>query len=105
MRSAEDSTFYLGKHKLNDLNEKDYVTSGVSHFIIHPNWNAFDERYNGDLAIALLYRTIKFSNNIIPLCLPPQSNDHEDIVSEAGLVAGKFINKSFIDQIAHLKIL
>ncbi|XP_070492030.1 serine protease gd-like, partial [Chironomus tepperi] len=87
-KSPEDSTFYLGKYKLNDLNEQDYVTAGVKEFIIHPSWNSLEEPYIGDIAIAVIYRTIKFTNNIIPLCLSPQKNNHEDIVDKTGLVAG-----------------
>ena len=92
IKTAESSTFYLGKYKLKDLDEKEYVSAGVKQFIIHPDWNSFEERYNGDLAIALLYRTIKFTNDIIPLCMPPQKNNHEDIVHKTGLVAGKICN-------------
>ena len=104
-KSAESSTFYLGKYKLKDLDEKEYVSAGVRQFIIHPNWNPFEERYTGDLAIALLYRTIQFTNDIIPLCMPPQRNNHEDIVHKAGLVAGEICNKFFTDRIYNLIIL
>ncbi|XP_070492244.1 serine protease gd-like [Chironomus tepperi] len=87
-KNPEDSTFYLGKYKINDLNEKDYVTAGVKEFKIHPSWNSLEESYTGDIAIAVIYRTIKFTNNIIPLCLPPQKNNHKDIVHKTGLIAG-----------------
>jgi len=93
IKSAEDSTFYLGKYKLKDLDEKEYINAGVRQFIIHPNWNSFEERYTGDLAIVLIYRTIKFTNNIIPLCMPPQKNNHEDLIDKPGLVAGKIHHK------------
>lgn len=97
MKSAEDSTFYLGKYKLKDLNEKEYVSAGVREFIIHPNWNSFDERYSADLAIAVIYRNVKFTNYIIPLCMPSQKNGHEDIVHKQGLVAGKLCRLYFIE--------
>ena len=88
IRSAEESTFYLGKYKLKDLDEKDYLNAGVRQFIIHPNWNPLEERYTGDISIAVIYRTIKFTNNIIPLCIWPQKNNHEDLVGKTGLIAG-----------------
>ncbi|XP_070492243.1 serine protease gd-like [Chironomus tepperi] len=88
VKSPEDSIFYLGKYKLNDLNEKDYVTAGVKQFIIHPSWDSFEERYIGDLAIVVIFKTIKFTNNIIPLCISSQRSSHEDIVDKSGLVAG-----------------
>ena len=77
------------------MNEKEYVSAGVREFIIHPSWNSFEQRYTGDLAIVLLYRTIKYTDDIIPLCMPPQRNNHEDIVNKQGLVAGKNFRLNF----------
>lgn len=95
-RSAYDSTFYLGKYHIKDLNERDYITSGVDYLIVHPDWDAFDERYKGDICIAVLSKSIRFTNSIIPLCIWPQSDNHEDLVDKAGLVAGTFYCCNFL---------
>jgi hypothetical protein len=48
VRKAEEASFYIGKYNLESLNgEKNYIVSGVSQFIIHPDWNAMnDDRYD-----------------------------------------------------------
>jgi len=75
------------------LGEKDFISAGVKQFIIHPSWNSIEEPYIGDLAIALIYKTINFTNNVIPLCMPPQKANHDDLIDKIGLVAGKIHHK------------
>lgn len=87
-RSTYDSSFYLGKYNIRDLNEKDYITSGVDDFILHPSWNPLDQHYEADLCVVLLTKVIKFNNNIIPLCIWPQTNSHADMIGQQGLIAG-----------------
>lgn len=88
-RKAEEASFYLGKHNLESLNgEKNYIVSGVSKFIIHSDWNFEDDRYDADIAIAVLYRTIPFSKFVKPICLWTQSSNHDDLVGKSGRVAG-----------------
>ncbi|KAG5681575.1 hypothetical protein PVAND_010994 [Polypedilum vanderplanki] len=88
IRKASDSTFYIGKYSLNALNEVGYIDSGVTSFHINPQWNPNDRRYDGDLAIAVLSRTVEFADNIRPICIWPQSNSHTDLVGKRGLIAG-----------------
>ena len=62
--------------------------SGVSKFVVHPSYNAFVESFDADIAIAVLHRTIQFSNFIKPICLWTQTSNYYDIISKQGVVAG-----------------
>lgn len=87
-RKADDATFYLGKHSLESLSEKNYLVSGVSQFIIHPEWNFADAQYDADIAIAVLFRTITFTKFVKPICLWTATTSYKDIVGRSGVVAG-----------------
>lgn len=89
VRKADEASFYIGKHNLESLNgEKHYIISGVSQFILHPDWNFRDDRYDADIAIAVLYRTIIFTKFVKPICLWSQSSNYDDLVGKYGRVAG-----------------
>jgi hypothetical protein len=88
--SADDSTYYVGKHKLYDLKESGYISSDVQQFIVHKNWNfSLEASYDSDIAIAVLVKKIIFSNTIRPICIWEESLGHSDLVDKKGLVAGK----------------
>lgn len=87
IKKAEEATFYVGKHNLESLNEeKNYILSGVSQFVIHPDWDYNDDRYDADIAIAILFRTIPFSKFIKPICLWTASTSYNDIIGRPGTV-------------------
>jgi spatzle-processing enzyme len=83
IRKAEEATFYFGKHNLESLSEKYYIISAVKQFIIHSDWNVNDDKYDADLAVAVLQRTIPFSKFVKPICLPTSS-----VALTSGIVAG-----------------
>src|SRR5690349_10870838 len=89
-RKAEEASFYIGKLNLEYLSgEKSYIVSSVKELVVHPDWDFNDDRYDADLAIAVLSRTISFTKFIKPICLP--SNDvtsYEDLIGSRGIVAG-----------------
>jgi Trypsin len=88
-REAGKSSFYMGQHYLESLSiDQNTVVSSVTQFIIHPDWNTDDERYDADIAIAVLTKTILFSNFIKPICLWTSSSDSSDLVGKTGIVAG-----------------
>ena len=87
-KKPEEATFYLGKYNLLSLAEENYVPSGVSQFIMHPNWNWNDKKYDGDIAIAVLVRTISFSKFVRPICLWTGSTSFLDLVGKKGKIAG-----------------
>jgi modular serine protease len=86
-----DVTCFMGKHKLGDLFEKHYVISGVERFILHPDWNPKEVRYNSDVSIAVLTKTIEFTKLVKPICLWHQNGDRIDLNRGPGLIAGEKI--------------
>ena len=84
----EEAFFHLGKHNLNALTGDFVVTSGVSQFFVHPYWNWNSKQYDGDIAIAVLIRTIFFNSFVRPICLWTRSNSFQDLVGRKGKVAG-----------------
>lgn len=88
-RQADEASFYIGKHNLESISgEKHYIVSGVSQLIIHPEWNYADDRYDADIAIAVLIRTIIFTRYVKPICLWKTTNDYQDLIGRSGVVAG-----------------
>lgn len=89
VRKAEDATFYIGKHNLEKFNgEQNYVVSGVSQFIIHPDWNYNDDRYDADITLAILIKVVDFNPFVKPICLWTLTQSYDDIDGEQGIVAG-----------------
>jgi secreted trypsin-like serine protease len=88
-RKVEHATFYIGKHNLDSLtSEKNFIAAGVEKFMIHPDWNYEDDRYDADLAMVVLTRSVEFSKFIQPICLWTNTNSNNDFIEKAGLVAG-----------------
>ena len=88
-KKPEEASFYLGKFNLDSLHgEKNYIMSGVTQFIIHPQWNSNDDRYDADIAVVVLVRTISFNKFIKPICLWTFSSSYEDLIGKKGIVAG-----------------
>ena len=89
IKKAEESLFYLGKYHLESKqNERDVIASGVSQLIVHPSFDAHADSYDGDIAIAVLLRTIEFTNFIIPICIWTETSSYNDVVGHNGFVAG-----------------
>lgn len=88
-KKAEEASFYMGKHNLESLSgEPNYIVSGVTQFIVHHDWNVNEDRYDADIAIAVLLRTISFSKFVKPICLWTATTAFDDIVGKKGVVAG-----------------
>lgn len=97
MLAADDSTYYMGKYELKNLNEHGFISSDVQKFIIHPRWNPRDGRYDADIAIAVLVKNIKFSDTIRPICIQDvQSAGHSDLVNKNGKIAGNHRRYNFM---------
>lgn len=60
--------------------------------IVHPSYDAHAESYDSDIAIAVLLRTIQFTNFIIPICMWTTTSSYNDIVGHKGFVAGNLNN-------------
>jgi secreted trypsin-like serine protease len=87
-KKAEEATFYLGKHNIDSLSEQYNVVSSVVQFIIHPDWDSNDDKYDADIAIAVLTRTISFNKFMIPICLWTSTSNANDLVGRTGVIAG-----------------
>ncbi len=60
----------LGAYNLTNIEEKGVVLRNVSNIIIHPDWNAFENSFDADIAILVLSETITFNYDIQPVCMP-----------------------------------
>jgi hypothetical protein len=78
----------VGRYDLKAPSEKGFIESIVETFIVHPDWNPNDERYDGDITLAIMTATIEFTELIRPLCIWPQTNSHDDLIGKNGLIAG-----------------
>lgn len=88
-RKASEATFFIGKHNLETFNsDRNHIISSVTQFIIHPQWKPEDDRYDADIAIAVLTRTVTFSKFIKPICLWTATTSYADLVGRKGIVAG-----------------
>lgn len=59
----------LGAYNLGG-NEEGVVKESVFEIRVHPDWNANSDRYDADIAILILNRSVSFTNYIQPACIP-----------------------------------
>lgn len=84
-----EAQFYIGKFYITSRNdEKNFIISSVSRFIVHPDWSSQSLSYDGDIAIVKLTRIIQFSDFIKPICLWTSTSNYHDAISQFGIVAG-----------------
>lgn len=86
-RKSDRSFFLLGKLKLL-VEDKNFVLTGVEQLEMHPDWDPNDERYDADLAVAILTRTIPVSKFIKPICLWAPTISYDDLIGVDGVIAG-----------------
>ena len=78
---------YLGMH--NRLKtESSKITRYVTQVIIHPNYMGRLTQWDFDIAIMKLQEPVTFTNEIGPICLPPQGMNFAKIGTK-GYVTGK----------------
>lgn len=88
-RHHDEALFYLGKHNVKTFgDERDFIISAASKFIIHPEWDPLSMSFDADIAVVILTRTIHFTNSIRPICLWSGTLNYYDIVDHYGLIAG-----------------
>lgn len=73
-RRAQDALFFIGRHNLDNWAEKGYIQSGAKELIVHPDWDVEDDKYDADIAIAVLVNEVTYSQYIKPICLWPADN-------------------------------
>ncbi|KAL7034191.1 hypothetical protein ACKWTF_007887 [Chironomus riparius] len=89
VKQPEQALIYLGKYFLHSQsNERDFLVSGVTKFIIHPDWSSVTESFDSDIAAVVLLRTIQFTNFIQPICIWSSTHSYSDMINQQGIVAG-----------------
>jgi hypothetical protein len=86
--------FHLGMFNIKDENELSLQKYQVIQFIVHPSWNFSNERYIGDIALAILSESVQFTKNVIPICIWPQSSTHDNLAGIYGFTAGYGITEN-----------
>lgn len=66
---ADELAILLGKYNLARV-ELDSNQIGVKEIRVHPDWRAFTDNYDADIAIVIMKKTVEFSQYIQPACLP-----------------------------------
>lgn len=61
------------------------VKADIAKVILHPEWNANENKYRNDIALVFLAEKVQFSEKISPACLPEHS---EDFFKNSGYIVG-----------------
>lgn len=88
-RKPEESFFWMGKYDLTVLSgEPNHIQSQVLQFVVHTDWNPNMPKFDADISLAVLVRTIQFNNVVQPICLWTATKSYDDMVGKEGIVAG-----------------
>lgn len=60
----------LGRYNLHAQVEKEAVQRKVEDIHIHPDWDVHSVKWDADIALLTLTKTVEFSRYIQPICLP-----------------------------------
>jgi hypothetical protein len=67
---------------------KSDFSSKVSEMILHPHWDSKSEKYENDIAIAVLKETISFTSDISKICFNTPNKPVENLEGQNATVAG-----------------
>ncbi len=79
----ESLTFYFQ----NDLSKLSSDTR-ISEYLLHPDWNKLNIAFKADIAIAVLTKPLKLTNQIRHICLNAQPNSVRTFIGQNATVAG-----------------
>ena len=88
MRETSKTAVYVGRHSLDTWNESGFEKRGVRNFIIHPEWDPLDVKYDADIAIIVMNADVEYSKFIRPICVWNFSED--DNRGKQGIFAGNY---------------
>ncbi len=71
----------------NDLSKLSTETR-ISEIILHPDWNKLNTAFRADIAIAVLTKPLKLTNQIRHICLNAQPNSVRTFIGQNATVAG-----------------
>ena len=81
-RETIDAAVYLGKHKLDEINEPGSIKKNIDRFIVHQDWKPFDISYDADIAIIVMNSPVTYNKYIRPICLG------NEVEAQFGTLAG-----------------
>lgn len=84
----KDVIVLLGAYNLDVKIENGVQHRDVEHVHIHPDWRAFSEKYDADLAILVLSEIVEFTKYIRPICIP----ENDPPVDAYGSIVGKILS-------------
>lgn len=88
----KNSLFFIG---INDLNLKKKSNPMIAtEFHVNLNWDPTDVRYDSDIAIVVLSKTVLFNEIVKPICIWSRTNNYEDMIDKIGTVAGWGLTES-----------
>ncbi|KAG4078687.1 hypothetical protein HA402_015277 [Bradysia odoriphaga] len=82
--APEDVTVLLGAYNLDLKIERGVEQRDIEEIYLHPDWKAFSEKYDADLAILVLSQIVEFTKYIRPICMP----DDDLPIDTSGSIVG-----------------
>ena len=77
---AKDITALFGRFNISDESEDHGVSRSISQIKIHENYDNDDSAYaDSNIAILILEEAVKFTDYIMPICLPSPSDSSYDV--------------------------
>ena len=64
-----------------------HIDRKVQFVISHPKYDS-EANWEYDLALLRFEEPVKFAENVIPICLPYDSDDNEDFAGQTGWITG-----------------
>lgn len=86
--NATDVFVLLGHRSLSSRSEPNSKSFTVKNIFIHNSWNPLDVKYDADLAVLTLAKTVEFSPFIQPVCV---TDDSDILQLEDGFVVSNYI--------------
>lgn len=74
----------LGAYNLDVKIERGVQQRYVEQIFVHPDWKAFNDKYDSDIAVFLLNDIVDYTQYIRPICLP----DDDVPVDAIGSIVG-----------------
>lgn len=89
IKKPEDASFFIGKYNIESFDGEDnFVVSGVTQLVLHPEWNYLDDHFDADIAVAILVKTLTWTKFVKPICLWTYTTSYRDIVGRKAIIAG-----------------
>lgn len=66
---AKDIILTFGTNNLDNLLEPGVVVQSVAEIHVHPDWNAWTQRFDADIAMLIMEDPIAFTRYIKPICI------------------------------------